>query len=103
MRSNLVIDSDSERAIEFIKKLNHPREMKKYVEYENESIIFYEDKKFFITNQASDILGALSLHSVYVHGEIKLTQEEEEMLRDSLIKVHGIDGVDRELSRIYRY
>lgn len=85
MKTYLVIDSDKERAVEYVKSLNDSKEMDNYVEYEKEAIVFYEDKKFFISDKIPFIFESLSIHAVYIHRKSELTQEDQDKLRQHVI------------------
>lgn len=103
MRNYLVIDSNQERAINTIIKINKPKEMENFVEYKEEAIIFYDNKKYFFTHQVPNFIDGLSIHGVYLHGEDKLTQEEEQKLRNAMIRTYGLAGVDPDFEHIHRY
>lgn len=103
MRNYLVVDTNRERAYEQIRKLNHPKEIDNYVEHENEAIIFYEDRKYFLTNEIPPLIESLLLHGIYLQWETKLTQEDEKNIRNAMIKTYGLDGVDPDLPHVYRY
>lgn len=103
MRNYLVVDTSRERACEYLKELNKPKEMENYVEYQDEAILYFEDRKYFITNQIPRLIESLSLHGIHLHRETKLTQKDEESIRNAMIKTYGLDGVDPELPHIHTY